>query len=154
MVGGKGAIDTSVTFYKTVKYPDLSAPITLASGIEARLIEAEAALHAGDAQWLTTLNTLRQTAISPALPDLTDPGTADARLDLLYHERAYWLYLTGRRLGDLRRLIKVYGRGAETVFPTGPYPLGGTYGTATSIPFIFAANSTGNPYLTSGCTSR
>jgi len=151
---GKGAMDTSVTFYKTAKYSNRNAPITIASGVEARLIEAEAALHAGDPQWLTILNTLRQTAISPALPDLVDPGNDPARVDLVYHERAFWLYLTGRRLGDLRRLIKVYGRGAETVFPTGPYPQGGTFGTATSIPFILAANTTGNPYLTSGCTSR
>lgn len=154
VLGGQGASDPTITFYKTTKYLSRNDAFTLASGIEARLIEAEAALHAGDPQWLTILNTLRQTAISPALPDLVDPGSDDARVDLVYHERAYWLYLTGRRLGDLRRLITVYGRGAETVFPTGAYPLGGQYGTATSIPFIFAANATGNPYLTTGCTSR
>ena len=29
------------------------------------------------------------------------------------------------RLGDLRRLVKDYKRGAETVYPTGPYFKGG-----------------------------
>lgn len=154
VAGGRGAADPTVTFYKTNKYNNRNAVFSLVSGVEARLIEAEVALHAGDPQWLTILNTLRETAISPALPDLVDPGNPEARVDLLYHERAYWLYLTGRRLGDLRRLVKVYGRDPETVFPTGAYPLGGSYGRATSIPFIFAANVAGNPYLTTGCTSR
>src|SRR5690606_38236609 len=86
-----------------------SSPIVLASGIEARLIEAEAALQAQDyATWLGKLNHLRQTAhttIKPAtdpLPALSDPGqdgngTDAPRVDLLFRERAFWLFLTGHR---------------------------------------------------------
>jgi len=44
------------------------------------------------------------------LAALTDPGTAEARVDLLFRERAFWFFLTGHRQGDLRRLIRQYGR--------------------------------------------
>jgi len=148
---GPSAINSAVTLYFTTKYTDNTSPIVLASGTEARLIEAEAALHANDPSWLSILNALRTSA---GLSSLVDPGTDSARVDLIYHERAFWLYLTGRRLGDLRRLIKNYGRNPESVFPTGPYPMGGTYGTATSIPFILAGNQLSNPNITTGCTTR
>jgi hypothetical protein len=39
-------------------------PLVMASGIEARLIEAETALKAGNASWLTILNTLRTAGAS------------------------------------------------------------------------------------------
>jgi hypothetical protein len=35
------------------------------------------------------------------------------------------LFLTGHRQGDLRRLIRNYQQGPETVYPTGDYPLFG-----------------------------
>jgi len=152
--GGVSATNPAESLYFSRKYTGTTSPVTLASGIEARLMEAEAALHAGDPNWIAILNTLRADDVTPALPPLTDPGTADARVDLLYSERAFWLYNTGRRLGDLRRLIRNYGRGAETVFPTGAFPSGGTYGTATSIPFILASQQQSNPNITSGCTTR
>ena len=40
---------------------------------------------------------------------------------MLFRERAYWLWLTAHRLGDLRRLIRQYGFAADSVFPSGPY---------------------------------
>jgi len=142
------------SLYDQLKYPTSRTPMVLASGIEARLIEAEAALNAGDPTWLTILNTLRSTAITPAMAPLTDPGTTSARVDLLYGERAFWLYLTGRRLGDLRRLIRNYGRDPQTVFPTGNHPVGGIYSTGTAIPFITAVYASYNAQLAGGCTSR
>ena len=62
-----------------------------------------------------------------------------AAVDQLFAERAYWTWLTGHRLGDMRRLVRNYGRDVETVFPTGtlPSPLVGTYGSATSIVIPF-----------------
>jgi len=147
--------DPSDSLYDQLKYPDATTPMVLASGIEARLIEAEAALNSGDASWLVILNTLRSSLVVPSLPALDDPGTMSGDIDLLYQERAFWLYLTGHRLGDLRRLIRVYGRSAASVFPSGaPYPLGGTYGAATSIPFVQVVEAQYNPNITSGCTSR
>jgi hypothetical protein len=56
------------------KYPGASAPVPVADGIEARLIEAEAQLQASTRSGMTAiLNDLRQTAISPALPNLSTP---------------------------------------------------------------------------------
>lgn len=114
--------------------PQVGAPVRLADGLEARLIQAEAALSANNANWLTILDTLRSHCIGSApcapvpgltsvnLPvNLTDPGTPDARLDLLMKERAMWLYMTGHREGDLRRLAHVYHRDASTLWPRGAY---------------------------------
>lgn len=143
------------SLYDQLKYATNNIPIVVASGIEARLIEAEAQLAASDPAWLATLNLLRTTAITPAMPVIASaPTTVRAQVDLLYRERAFWLYLTGRRLGDARRLIRNYARAPETVFPTGSYPLGGVYGSATAIPFVQANEAKLNPRITSGCTTR
>jgi len=113
-----------------------ASPFPIASGIEARLIEAEADLKAGNAAWLTTLNDLRAgnrdlsgTTLPSTLAAATDPGTAAGRVDLLFQERAMWMYLTIHRWGDMRRLIRQYGRTQDKVFPTGTYFKGGTYGS-------------------------
>jgi len=143
--------DSTLPEYAQAKYTDQYAQFVIASGTEARLIEAEVALHNHDASWLTTLNALRRTA---GLDSLPDPGTDSARVDLVYHERAFWLFLTGRRLGDLRRLIRNYGRNPESVFPTGPYPLVAEYKGATAIPFSFANEALYNEKITTGCTAR
>jgi len=165
------------SLYEQLKYVDRYAATVLASGVEARLIEAEAALNADDEAWLTTLNALRTdgtfttqpNASNPVMTDtlwnagtggvtglgpLSDPGSNDARVDLLYRERAAWLYLTGRRLGDIRRLMRNYGRTATTLLPQGAYPLGGEYGSDTAIPFNFTIASTYNTNITHGCTTR
>jgi len=143
------------SLYDQLKYADNSVPMVVAGGIEARLIEAEAALNVGDPRWFATLNSLRATAITPAMDPIPTMPTATAdQVDLLYSERAFWLYLTGRRLGDLRRLIRNYGRAPETVFPTGTYPLGGSYGSATAIPFVYDVQRRFNPHITSGCATR
>ncbi len=103
-----------------LKYTSLADPVSMATGIEARLIEAEAALQASDPPtWLSKLNTARATI--PALGNLSDPGTFDTRVDLTFRERAFWMFLTGHRLGDLRRLVRQYGRAKESVYPTGAY---------------------------------
>jgi hypothetical protein len=142
------------TIYHPAKYNNTgTTPIVLASGVEARLIEAEAALAGGDASWLTILNHLRETAITPALPDTTDPGTPDARVDLLFRERAFWLYLTGQRQGDLRRLVRQYGRTPAQVYPTGPYPgASGLYSGDVTIPVPAAERAFNSRYT--GCINR
>ncbi len=136
--------------YTLAKYQNQNAPMVIASGIDARLIEAEAALVRGDPSWLTILNTLRATSVTPALAPLSDPGSADARLELLFRERAFWLFATGRRLGDMRRLIAHHGRSADSVFPTGAYRLGGTYEGGTSLPFDVQGEARFNPAV-QGC---
>ena len=111
-------------------YDDFGKPIVQASGVEARLIAAEAALKGGDPTWLDQLNALRDQL---GLAHLGDPGTADARVDLVFRERAFWMFSTGHRVGDMRRLIRQYGRSVTSVFPTGPYPGGLTRGNQASI---------------------
>lgn len=172
-----------------------SADAFLASGVEARLIEAEADLRNGGTQWLVLLNRLRTdgtftvttrsdipgqspgpanypdtvwgagtgvglipfSVVTDAAPQcepapapctdtvwyrglypLSDPGTGltdqaarTARVNLLFRERAYWLFLSGHRQGDLRRLVRQYGRSQSQVYPTGSYGLRGNYGPAT-----------------------
>jgi len=116
---------------------------------EARLVEAEAALQTSDfVGMITKLNELRATM---ALGDLSDPGTPEARVDLLFSERARWMFATGHRLGDLRRLIRQYDRDPETVFPTGLYHLAGEYGTDGDFGIPDGENA--NPNF-SGCFSR
>lgn len=108
-------------------------PVAIADGIEARMIEAEAALKNNDvATWLAKLNVARATVAG--LAPLTDPGNATARVDLMFRERAFWFFGTGHRMGDLRRMIKQYGRGSETVFPTGDFGKGGSYGPDINVP--------------------
>lgn len=104
-------------------YPAFNSVVPAASGVDAQLITAEAKLAAGDPTWLTTLNTLRTgpTNIGSitvrGMPPLSDPGTPDARLELLFREKAFWTYGRGQRLGDLRRLIRYYNKTAAQVFP-------------------------------------
>ncbi len=157
----RGPFDSSIpiSWIYTTKW-DRSDPVVIASGIEARLIEAEAALQAGDGvTFLAKINTARQTRVD--LPNITiDPGTLATRADLLFRERAFWMFGTGHRLGDLRRLIRQYGRGAETVFPTGTFVTGGTYGPDVNMPISF--DELNNPnipqtpatQLQSTCTDR
>ena len=238
------------------------SPFTVADGIEARLIQAEGALHAGTTgavtAWLTTLNALRTSGStlvpvpastivdtawvtgcadqpdlctdsvpqgtsyagytivdtytvdvpvgSPAynvcwadagstaeecsspysvvvygrpastdtiytagtggvggLAPLSDPGATlsgsaadSARVALMFRERAFWLYLTGHRQGDLRRLLRQYSnvyRSQDQVYPTGLYAVFGTgeYGTAVTAPISTAERV--NP-LFHGCLDR
>lgn len=116
----------------------------LASGIEGRLMVIENELQgANPAAWtqvFNDLNTLRASALNgvKAVPAMTVdslPTSQPQAVNLFFRERAYWLWLTGHRLGDMRRLVRDYGRDAETVFPTGALtlPLAGTYGTSTSV---------------------
>ncbi|HJU68222.1 MAG TPA: RagB/SusD family nutrient uptake outer membrane protein [Gemmatimonadaceae bacterium] len=127
--------DGVTPMFHQLKYPDRDVDVVLASGTEARLIEAEALLEAGNVSgWLGKLNALRTAA---GLGQLTDPGTPAARVDLLFRERAFWLWLTAHRLGDLRRLVRQYNRTASSVFPSGAYSQGGTYGDDVSLPIPF-----------------
>jgi hypothetical protein len=146
---GINGFDKANRVFLQRKWLTQAGDVPLATGVEARLIEAEAALQASDpVTWLTKLNALRaQVATLMAaqsnppnpifagttLAPLVDPVTQTAREDLTFRERAFWMYLTGHRLGDLRRLIRQYGRGAETVFPTGAWHKGGPYGTDVAL---------------------
>ena len=122
------------------------------------MIEAEAALAANDVpRFLAIHNALRAAPpklgeVQPsALAPLTDPGTPAARLSLHFREKAFWTFSRGQRLGDLRRLIRQYGRTPETTFPTGPHYRGGNYGPDVNLPVPQDENN--NPNF-KGCTDR
>src|SRR2546430_13353073 len=102
----------------------------------ARLIEAEAALQAHDTTtWLSKLNIPRADATLLPVPldttylpvtgttlaPLTDPGTDAGRAKLMFSERAFWMFSTGHRLGDMRREVRQYSTvfSVNTVYPVG-----------------------------------
>jgi hypothetical protein len=87
-----------------------------------------------------------------SLAPLTLQPTAAGQVDQLFHERAYWMYLTSHRLGDLRRLIRQYGRDVNTVFPNGLYFKGGTYGTDVNVPV--PQQEQNNPNYTPGACKQ
>src|SRR6185437_8536637 len=101
-------------------------PIAEVSGIDARLIEAEAKLNSGDFAGMTTiLNALRTAPpkisnYQPAtMAPLTAPTTKDAAVTLFFREKAFWTFGRGQRLNDMRRQMRQYGRTEDQVYPTG-----------------------------------
>jgi hypothetical protein len=145
-------LDLRTPQFSADKYPDPSAPVVVADGIEARLIEAEAELSALNRSGMTTiLNDLRAFFPDLGLGNLATPGTQAEAEDLLFSERAFWLYATGHRLGDMRRLMRHYARTEDTVFPTGAYHKGGSYGHDVNLPIPIAEQN--NPNF-QGCLDR
>ena len=152
--------------------PSTAVPLT--SGLDARLIEAEAALKGGDATgMMTILNSLRASPqlissssptstgthpgwTTPVMPALTDPGTPDGRVNLLFREKAFWTFGRGQRLGDLRRLIRDYGRSPDGSdaggYPIGNHYKGGVYGIDLNLP-VTTDEQVGNTNF-HGCLDR
>ncbi len=149
-----GAISSplrDVFFPSKYPAPNDSNMIAVASGIEAELTRAEAALQRNEwTTWISLLNALRttgtytridtvfsdpsNTTISridtvwqagtggvPGLRPVADPGTDNDRIALHFSERAAWTFVSGQRQGDLRRLVRVYGWPRDEVYPTGSY---------------------------------
>jgi hypothetical protein len=122
-------------------YKNRDDPIAMVAGVDARLIEAEAKLQANDIPgMMTILNALRATPPRlgvhqpTAMAALATPATKDAATTLLFTEKAYWTFSRGQRLGDLRRLIRQYGRTQDKVFPVGEHYKGGVYGQDVNFP--------------------
>jgi hypothetical protein len=142
--------DLTQPIYVQRLWPAQTSTVTILSGVEARIIEAEAQLKAGHpAAAIATLNAARATV--PGLTPLIDPGTDAARVDLVFRERAFWMFSTGHRTGDLRRLVRQYNRPANTVFPSGTWHKGGQYGSDVNVPIPQAEQN--NPNLSSSATT-
>ena len=152
-----------LTYSRTTTLYGQLTSTPIANGIDARLIEAEAAFRAGNpTQMMTILNKLRSDrpqvgAVSLAansLPALTDPGVDTSQVSLLFREKAFWTFSRGQRLGDLRRLIRQYGRAADgsTTFPVGTHYRGGTYGADLNLPVT--TDELNNPDYKVLCTDR
>jgi hypothetical protein len=133
--------DGATDMYVQLLWKNRDDPIPMVSGIDARLIEAEAQLKAGNiSAMMTILNALRtappkignfQPAVMATLPDPPDQASA---VSLFFREKAFWTFGRGQRLNDLRRMIRQYGRTDDQVFPSGVYPKGGQFGHDVNFP--------------------
>lgn len=145
--------DLTAPLHVQLVWPVRESPVAITSGIEARLIEAEAQLRAQNAvDALATLNALRATVTG--LADLADAGTTDARVDQLFLERAFWLFGRGYRMGDMRRLVRQYNRAATSVFPVGSWHKGGNYGVDVTFPVPQAEQNNPNVPAGQSCIDR
>jgi hypothetical protein len=125
--------DGQTRMYRQQVFPQSNSVINFASGIEARLIAAEVYLRQNNrAQFEAEHNSLRVPVGFPPIAQL--PASMDSLVDFHFRERAFWLHSTAHRLGDLRRLIRQYGRSPNSVFPSGTYHKGGTYGSDVNLP--------------------
>jgi hypothetical protein len=62
-----------------------------------------------------------------------------------------WTFTRGHRLGDLRRLVRFYGRNVNDVYPRGVHYRGGNYGTDVNLPV--PQQEQNNPNYTGGCST-
>ncbi len=135
-----------------------STAIPVVNGLDAALIRAEARLEASDIPGMKAiLDSLRAsprtqgaitTTAMAALPAIPDQATA---VSVFFREKAYWTFSRGQRLGDLRRMIREYGRTAANTFPTGTHYKGPAYGSDVNLPV--PTDELNNPNFT-GCTNR
>lgn len=155
---GRG-FDNSTNFIFTTLWARTD-PTPIWSGIDARLIEAEGKLNAGDFAAMTSiLNALRVSPqnlgaiTTPSMGTLSAPANKADAVTLFFREKAFWTYSRGQRLGDLRRLIRLYGKAADgsDTFPTGTFFKGGTYGGDVNFPMT--VDETNNPNFTK-CIDR
>ncbi len=131
---GETGFDEETQLFHQLKYDSDESDVVLASGLEATLIRAEHELNSGG-PWLETLNGLRSGHGLDALED--QGGDLQAKALVLFEERARWMFGTGQRLSDLRRLVRQYGFSPNEVFPSGDFFKGGTYGPDLNFPIPF-----------------
>jgi starch-binding outer membrane protein, SusD/RagB family len=118
-----------VPFKRQRKYANDAASMRLSSGAEMRLIEAEAALIAGNWQGaMILINAVRAAANVPAVT----AASADEAWTRLKRERGIELWLEGRRLGDLYRWNAANRPGEYHDLET---PGGGSHLTAQNLCF-------------------
>ena len=155
---GLSAEDGLTPFFLQQIWKNRDDPFPMVSGIDARLIEAEARLNASDIPgMMVILNALRAapptigTYKPAAMAALLDPATIDDATTLFFREKAFWTFGRGQRLGDLRRLVRQYGRTQDKVFPSGQHYKGGNYGSDVNLPVPDAERV--NPQF-NGCLDR
>jgi starch-binding outer membrane protein, SusD/RagB family len=122
--------------YDQLVYPQPNSNMVVGSYTEAQLIVAEGDLFAGNyAGALTIMNTLRANFASPVplpagfpttLGPLPSAGANEkAQMLQLLSERAFWMYVTGHRLGDWRRVLRPpYNGGLFSFVTSDVYPVG------------------------------
>jgi len=131
-----------------------SRNVSLINGLQARLFEAEAQSRLGNftSAALPLLNAVRATPPAYVLPGraitglgpLADPGTPETRRALVFREKGFWLFGTGHRFGDLRRLQRQYGLTQNQVWPNGTWQLNRVPGYGTDVTFPTPAAEANN----------
>ena len=104
--------------------------------------------------WLTLMQGMFPDAVldeAATLAPLVDPGDAAGRRDLLFSEKAFWLFGTGHRQGDMRRLVRQYGLSQAVVYPSDAYHKGGDHGTDVVFPLDFDEEGNNPNYQHSSC---
>ncbi len=155
----KVGFDGTTGLFSQGTFAQRTDPVPLVSGIDARLIEAEAKLNANDfAGMMTILNALRTGGqklgnlnVAAMAAIATTPATKDSAATLFFREKAFWTFGRGQRLSDERRQVRQYGRTQDQVFPVGPFFKGSSYGTDVNFPVT--DNEKTNPNF-QGCLDR
>jgi hypothetical protein len=142
--------DDVTIYYNQLKYPSPGEPVVLASGIEARLIEAEALVAENANEAVEEIHNNLRARIGLTPVDLSEMSETQLR-EFHFKERAFWLFSTGHRLGDMRRLVRLYNREVSEVFPWGAYFKGGEYGP--NVTFPIPQSEANNPNY-QGCLDR
>jgi starch-binding outer membrane protein, SusD/RagB family len=139
---GSPANNGFTPFFNQQKYPVASSGMVVADFTEAQLIVAEGDIFSGNyATGKAILDGLRSSVGLAALPDSSGAGPK-AEIKQLLSERAYWMYVTGHRLGDWRRVLRAPYTGAPFSFVPGDvYP----FGTGISTTLEFPTPLTTNP---------
>jgi starch-binding outer membrane protein, SusD/RagB family len=113
-------------FWIQQKYPSGGAAMTLADYPEAQMIVAEGQVFAGNYTGAKAImNALRATVGLGGVADSSARGPK-AEIEQILTERAFWLYVTGHRLGDWRRVLRApysmppYSFVVADVYPVGP----------------------------------
>ncbi len=113
---------------------DVNSDIKFATGLEAQYVMAET-----DGPTPATLNFVNQRRAVGGQGAVALTGAA--LMTELAEQRARDFYLTGQRLGDLRRYLK----GGTDLFPTGKYPVfNDSYGAAKCL-IVPLSEKAGNP---------
>ena len=102
--------DGFTPLWQPLKYDNSTAPIRLASGIQAQYIIAEIV---GGQEAVAIINDIRERYGIEADFASTDPQEILSKLE---EEKSRTLFLEGQRMGDLRRYLDRYGM---NLFPTG-----------------------------------
>ena len=87
-----------------------------------------------------------------AQPALAAPAAGTAAENVFFREKALWQFGRGNRLGDLRRLIRQYGRTESTVFPEGGFHKS-PFNFGDDVNFAVPDSEKQNPNFT-GCLDR
>lgn len=154
---GPSRFDGKTPMYRLTLYSSFNSPVVVASGVEARLIEAEAALKNND---ITTFYAKLDAARAPwgLGPVTRDSTTATGRAELLFAERGFALFATGHRVGDQRRMTRTTDGGyGLPELAAGLPPKGAEYHKDNLLlggdrSFVIPANEENNPnYKSSMC---